>query len=482
MPGGLVGREGDAQTILALLDDYALVTLVGPGGVGKTTLATQVLSEAAPRFEGGTFMAELAGTSDEDDVGALVARQLDANSLEALRLRSVGRPTLVILDNCESAPTSSREIALNLAGENSDIRVLATSRSPLYAMGERLAPVRPLTVAAEHAEVNGDDDSDELSPAELLFLARAQEAGASWEQNPANLGAVRQLTRQLNGLPLAIELAAARSRALGPIELVALLDRQLDLLVRPGRTQDRHHSLRSVIETSYEPLDDTLQHFLRSLSFVSTTFDLAIAHAVAGSQPSEIESLDLLSELVDASLVDVRQSASGRTEYLLLDSIRAFGHEKLSEADEWGEVGERYVAAVTEIANTIVAAALEAFSPEVMGAIRNNFSHLVNAVTWCLSHDPSPARSYQMFLLFFGPTGTRDEIVELARRVREAWDEPAPLQAEAYAVMGSLTYRTGRYEEGAALAQLAVNHPDATDMAKLMGATHARVRGGHTTR
>jgi len=145
--GGLIGRDGSAEAVLDLIDEYAVVTLVGPGGVGKTTLATEIAAQAAERFDGRVFIAELAGSSDDEDVASLVARQLDANSIEGMRLRSVGQPALVVLDNCESAPEASRDIALNLTSGDTEIRVLATSRSPLYALGERLVQVRPLTVS-----------------------------------------------------------------------------------------------------------------------------------------------------------------------------------------------------------------------------------------------------------------------------------------------------------------------------------------------
>ena len=463
---GLIGRDGEPQAIVALLNDYCLVTLVGPGGVGKTTLANTLAELAHDSFGGRVFTAELSGIGEDDDVAGLVARQLDANSIEGLRLRSVGSPTLVVLDNCESALAASRQLATSLTEGDSDITVVATSRSPLYALGERVVPVRPLAVATDDEAA---PDPGEPAAAEVLFLKRAREAGATWEENATNLDAVRQLTRQLNGLPLAIELAAARSRVLGPVELVELSDRQLDVLVRQGGGHERHHSLRSVIEASYEPLSKTQQHFLRSVAFVSSPFDLGVAHAVAGSQEAELGSLDLISQLVDASLVDVRQTNSGKTQYLLLDSIRAFGREQLAAADERELVAQRYVDAVTAAAADIVAAAIQSFSPEVMDAIRGLFPHLIHAITWCVDNDPSPARSYQMALLFFGPTGASAEVAELARKIRHTWDEAAPLQAEAYAVMGSLTFRSGRYEDGAALARMAIEHPDATDMAKFIG-------------
>jgi predicted ATPase len=213
-------------------------------------------------------------------------------------------------------------------------------------------------------------------------------------------------------------------RALAPVKLLGLLDRQLDLLVRPGRTGSRHHSLRSVIQSSYDPLTPELQQFLRSLAVMSAPFDLGLAHSVASTSGTELDSLDLISELVDASLVEVREDGDGDTQYRLLDSIRAFGREQLEEAGETHDVSERYVDAVTATAVEIVIAALSSFTPELLRRIRSQFSHLMNAINWCIEHDESPARSYQMFLPFYGPAGARVEIAELARGVRDAGTSP----------------------------------------------------------
>ena len=470
----LVGREAEVAELVELLDEYRLITLIGPAGVGKTSLARELSDIVGGRFAGGTFVVELSGAQADDDVVGLIARQLDAATIEGFRLRTMGSETLLVLDNCESASAASREVAAELLDGKSAVTVLATSRSPLYLRGERLVPIRPLALpddpggftAAAHEPETAVDDA---SPAERLFLDRATEAGAAWERTPQQLAAVRRLVRQLDGLPLAIELAAARSRVLGPVELADLLDQQLDLLVRPGGAGGRHQSLRSAIESSYEPLPSELQTALRRLAFMSAPFDLELAHAVIGTAGPEVSSLDLVSQLVDASLVDSRESAGGSTEYVLLDSIRAFGRERLVAAGEDHDAGDRYVDAVAERADRTVAAVLASFSAEVLASIADIVSHLVNAITWCIEHDPSPARTYRMALLFFGPTGSTPEIAELARRIRGAWTESAPLQAEAFAVMGSLTYRTGRYAEGAELAAIAVDHPEATAMAKFMG-------------
>ncbi|MEM9040767.1 MAG: winged helix-turn-helix domain-containing protein, partial [Actinomycetota bacterium] len=433
--------------------------------------AVTVAEGLSDRFDGGVHIVELSGLVDDDDVAGSVARQLGATSLDGFRLRASRESTLVVLDNCESALTASRSVAGDLV--DSRVTVLATSRSPLYATSERVVAVRPLVTPAEATSLDGESRADtpsalESTPAEKLFLIRAAEAGATWARSPANLAAVRRLVRRLSGLPLAIELAAARSRVLGPIEMVERFDDHLDVLVRPGRSSARHQSLRFAIASSYEPLDDDLKTVFRSLSFLPTSFDLRIAHAVVGRHDSQIETLDAVTELVDASLVEVRETAVGTTEYLLLDSIRAFGREQMSD-DERAGAGQRYVDEITAWAGETVAAALESFSPTVIAAIRDNTRHLVHAISWCLDHDPEPTRTYQMSLLFYGPTGATDEIAELATRIRARWEQNAPLQAESFAVMGSLTYRVGRYADGAELAARAVEHPDATAMATFMG-------------
>ncbi len=458
----LVGRSSDCDEITQLVEEHRLVTLLGPGGVGKTRLATEMLALAAERFPGGTYFAELSGKSDEDDIASVVARQLDMESLDALTLRAAGSDTLLVLDNCESALGQAREVATALI-VTPGIHVLATSRSPLYAEGERIYPIQPLTVPA-------DDDLDEIRQAAAveLFLDRAATAGAPWQHTDDNVTSVGRLVRQLNGLPLAIELAAARTRVLAPGELADLMEQQLDLLARPGRSEDRHHSLRTAIGASYLPLPEDRKAFLRTLSVMSAPFDLKLAHTVTGAVGSEIETLDALTELVDASLIDVRTSSEGVTRYRFLDSIRAYGLEQLANAGEADEAMERYVNAVADFADAIVLAALESFTPEVLGQIRDQFAHLANAISWCIDHDASPGRTYRMFVPFYGPTGARAEVADLARRIRATWSEPAPLQAEAWAVMGTATFLNGDYEDGAALSAEAIDHPDATSLAKLM--------------
>ena len=460
----IIGRDQECEQLATLLSSHRVVTLVGPGGIGKTRLATEVSELVEGRFGGGVYLGELHGASDTDDVASIVARQFGLDSLEAMPLRSSGNAALVVLDNCESALTQAASVAGRLTDENTELVVLATSRAPLNVPGERVVSLEPLAVP--------DDD---LAPALVseaaaarLFLDRAEAAGATWPLSDDNLLAVGALVRQLDGLPLAIELAAARSRVLAPPNLVEMLDHQLDLLARPAGGPHRYDSLRSAIRASYDPLAEETKRFFRALSVMPAPFDLSLAHAVAGETPLEIDSLDRLSSLIDSSLVSVTQGPEGATRYRLLDSIRAFGHEMLVDCDDPDGIDDRYVDACVAFADEIVTEALQAFTPGVLGRIRDRFVHLAAAITRSLETDDSPARAYRMFLPFYGPTGARTEVAELARRIRERWDVSAPLEAEAWAVMGMSTFLAGHSEEAVGLSREALAHPEATALAKMI--------------
>ncbi|MGI9603624.1 MAG: winged helix-turn-helix domain-containing protein, partial [Acidimicrobiales bacterium] len=263
---------------------------------------------------------------------------------------------------------------------------------------------------------------------------------------------------------------AARSRMLAPPELVGNLDRQLDLLSNPadGATA-RHGSLRGAIQTSYDPLPDDLKTLFRSLSNFSAPFDLELAHGAAGTSDFDLDTLDQIGRLVETSLVDARVGIDGTTYYRLLDSIRAFGLEQLAETGEAEAVGERHVQAVTDFAVYITAEGLKAFSPSVLSRIRDRFVHLTNAIEWCIDNDDAPDRAYTLFVPLYGPTGSRAEVAALGARMRNRWSQPAPLQAEAFAVLATATFLGGDSVGAEPIAEDAIAHPDGSSLAKMIG-------------
>ncbi|MDH3707331.1 MAG: winged helix-turn-helix domain-containing protein, partial [Acidimicrobiia bacterium] len=453
-------REG-----ASLLDEHRVVTLVGPGGIGKTRLATELTSGITDSYEGGVLFSELSGATERDDIGNVVASQLGFESIDALRLSTATTPTLVVLDNCESALRQASDLAATLVDDEGHITVLATSRAPLQIYGERIYVVDPLELPRDDLPATVREAS-----AARLFLDRAEAAGATWPVTDENLLAIGHLVRQLDGLPLAIELAAARSRMLTPPELVEHLDRQLDLLAQPteGATA-RHSSLRGAIQTSYDPLPDDLQAFFRALSIFAAPFDLELAHGLAGTTDFDLDTLDRISQLVDSSLVDARQAADGTMHYRLLDSIRAFGLERLDAEGEEADVCERYVAAVVAFADHITAEGLKAFTPQVLGRIRDRYVHLIHAIELCIERDPTPDRAYRLFVPMYGPTGSRAETAALGHRMRDAWTGSAPLQAEAFAVLATTTWLSGDTEASKPIARQAIDHPDGSPLAKMIG-------------
>jgi predicted ATPase/DNA-binding winged helix-turn-helix (wHTH) protein len=464
----LLGRDRDLAELERLVTSHRLVTLVGPGGVGKTRLATELTHRAGDRFGGGTRFVSLAGESDdEDDVAGRVAGQVGFGSLEALRLSAAAAPALVVLDNCESAPIAAREIAGALVLDGGVSSVLATSREALRVHGEQVRVVDPLAVPAPGAAEAG------ATPAVDLFVRLAQAAGAAWETDRETLDVIGELVRRLEGLPLAIELAAARMRALTPAELLRLLDRQLDLLARPeGTGPARHRSLRAVIDTSYALLPMPQRSLLRHMGVFPAPFDLELIQRISAPRGADIvHVVDEVAQLVDRSLVVADQASSRGTRYRLFDSIRAYAVERLSEAGDEPAARERYVAEMTALADDFLAEAIERWSPELVASVVDRFPHLLAAIEWCVEHDPTPERAYRLFIPLYGPThGSHAAIVAtLARRVRDRWDgHGLPLRAEALAVGATAMLLSGDLDGAAGLGQEVVDDASASPLALLV--------------
>lgn len=459
----LIGRADDAAAIPGLLVDHPVVTLHGPGGLGKTTLATVMAGELESEFPGGVHVVELAAASPTDDVAYFVARQLGVDTIESIMLRAAGNLTLIVLDNCETVLDGASAVAEALTS-SPDIRVLATSRSPLRVAGERVYALDPLGLPGIGPPGDVLD-----SPAAELFVRRSREAGARWEPDSSHLAAIARVVSRLDGLPLAIELAASRSRMLTPSELVEHLDQRLDLLARPGSDDDdRHGSLRAAIATSYDPLPTDLQALFRRLAPLPGSFDLTLAHRVASDAPTEMATLDRLSALLDSSLLDARPGDDGRTTYRLLDSIRAFALEQLDAEGEREAAHEAFVDAMADFADEMLVEGTTNFSTDLLARIRQRFPHMLAAIKWCLGNDATGARAYRLFLPFYGPTGARSELAEVARRMADRWQTNAPLQAEAFAVMGTVNFIAADYENGDRFARSALDHPDVTALGKLI--------------
>jgi predicted ATPase/DNA-binding CsgD family transcriptional regulator len=342
-----VGREPERAAVLAAIEDARLVTLLGPGGVGKTRLAVAVAEAAGPAFPSGGAFVDLVPVR-EGFVARAVATTLGVTEgshqplEEAVAARLGGGRSLLVLDNCEHVIEEAAAFAERILAACPGTRILVTSRERLSIPGERTVPIAPLPLAGD---------------AERLFHDRALAADPEFVGDPA---VIAELCARLDGMPLAIELAAARSASLGATGLLAALEDALRLLSGGRGGDQRHRSLRAVISWSYELLDADEQALFRRLGAFAGAFDLAAAVAIAGDRAGVT---DLLGRLVDKSLAVHLRGTPSR--WRLLETVRAFALEQLALADEDASTRARHLHWAAE-----TAVALEA---RLGGAWRDDF-------------------------------------------------------------------------------------------------------------
>ncbi|WP_152529212.1 ATP-binding protein [Nocardiopsis chromatogenes] len=341
--GPLIGRDGEAVRVGAMVENGRLTTLTGPGGVGKTRLAVEAASRIEERFPGGVVLVDLAQVDCGGDSAPAVAAALglrddaqtaDRDPVARVAAALAGERVLVLLDNCEHVIGGAAELAARLTAEAPEVRVLATSREPLGVPGERVRPVAPLGLLAPGAPP--DAGALRRTGAGRLFAERAAAARPGWELTDANAAAVAAVCRRLDGIPLALELAATRVRAMSAGELAERLDDRFRVLSGGRRgVPERQRTLRAVIDWSWETLEADERALLRRLSVFRGGWTLEAAEAVCGDEAA------LLPALVDRSLVVAVDEGDG-TRYRLLETVAAYAAERLAEAGEEKGIGVRH--------------------------------------------------------------------------------------------------------------------------------------------
>ena len=334
----LIGRDVELKELLGLLAEHRLVTLTGLGGIGKTQLALAAARQKLSQYPDGVWLAELAALTDPDLVPVAVAGatglDLGTGPMSAQRVANAldTKSILLVLDNCEHVVNAAAALAEGLLHANSRVRILATSREPLKAEGEQVYPVPPLAVPAAGA---ADLDAVLRSGAVRLFIERARAAEPHFAVERDIALTIAAVCRRLDGIPLAIELAAARTGALGIKQIAARLDNGFDLLAAGRRTAlKRHQTLRATLDWSYGLLSVPERVILRRLAVFTGTFSLEAAEAVVTSPELAAPAVvDELFSLVTKSLVR-REGEGTVTRYRLLETTRDYAREKLDKAGE----------------------------------------------------------------------------------------------------------------------------------------------------
>jgi predicted ATPase len=391
----LIDREQELAQVRAQLmrEDVGLVTLTGPGGVGKTRLALQVAAELAPQFAVGAAFIELSSLIDPTLVVPTVARALGLSEADNARLLEFLRPreVLLVLDNTEHLLATTSPLAAQALEVAPRLKLLVTSREPLRVRDEQLVQVHPLALP-EPSQV---PDLAHLAaiPSVALFVERAREANHAFALTSDNAATIAELCQRLDGLPLALELAAARLALLTPMALLARLERRLPLLTRGARDlPQRQHTLRTTIAWSYDLLEAGEQQLFRHLAVFVGGFTLEAIQAVcfphatgASSAQGDEEGLEQLAQLLDKSLVQVQQgTTSGEPRFSMLETIREYASEQLAASGVEAAVRERHTQYFLQLAEE---AELHLYRP----AGRDNWlerlepedANLRVALAWC---------------------------------------------------------------------------------------------------
>ena len=445
-----VGRATAVSKVAGLLDQGRLVTVTGPGGVGKTRLAGEVARRVAGRFADGVWLAELALVADPALVAPVVAAALGVREQPGIPAAQVlarvlaRRQLLLVLDNCEHVIGAAAELCAGLLTACDDVRVLATSREPLAVAGEVRYRLGPLAVPDPGALAEAA-----AAEAVALFADRAGHADAGFVLEEQAVPAVARLVARLDGMPLAIELAAARVEALGVTQLLDRIGDRFALLAGGDRLAPvRQRSLAAMVEWSYQLLDEPGRRVFRAVSAFPGPFTLEAAAAVAG-----VDAPAAVLRLVDCSLlVPPQAGGDGRSRYVMLETLRAYGAGLLAQAGEHEGAAAalaRYAVGVAEEA----AAGLRTSTAEEVAAARwldAEDATMRQVLAWALDHDPDTAVRLAAALVWWWML-----------RGRLAGEYPLLREAAERAGPGNRGWRTAQYWLGWTAALISVDLPAA---------------------
>jgi predicted ATPase/class 3 adenylate cyclase len=383
-----VGRVRELEQTAAALGQARVVTLTGPGGVGKTRLALQAAGQVAERFSGGAWLCELAPVRDPAGVDGAVAAVFSVTARAGQGTREAlveflrAKELLLVLDNCEQVLAEAAALAGALQRSCGRLVILATSREGLGIEGERVVPVPPMAVPGDGADLAAITDAEAVR----LFTERAAAVKPGFQVTAGNAAAVAEVVRRLDGMALAVELAAARVPAMTPAELARRLERSFAVLAAGRRgAAERHQTLRAAIDWSFQLLTAAEQALLGRLAVFAGGCTLQAAEAVCGGEGIDPDAVfELVAALVAQSLV-VAEDQGPETRYRLLETIRQYGEERLEEAGEAERWRARHAGYYAELLGRVREHAHDP-SPEVFWAVRLSADqdNLLGAWSWAI--------------------------------------------------------------------------------------------------
>jgi predicted ATPase/DNA-binding CsgD family transcriptional regulator len=503
-----IGRAGDLAQVERLLLDARLVTLTGPGGCGKTRLAIQFANQASQAYSDGAWFAGLAPSREPNHVPQFVVAalglQLMANEppLEVLKSFLQSRQLLLILDNCEHLSAACAELVQQLLSHAPELRIVATSREPLAVAGEAIYPVTGLDWPTfERSGVRAGQSPPNLQEvvsfdAVHLFVDRARAISPQFAITTENAVIIAEICRHLDGLPLALELASARTNVLTPQEIAAHLNDRFSFLTSGQRMglEPRHHTLRATIDWSYALLAAEEQTLLNRLAVFSAGCTLDTAELICASE--EITSdqiLDLLSSLVTRSLVVAETTGRAHTRYRLLETIREYALGKLDEAGETERIRDRHLDLYLARAEEALPKQFEAYQQLWLNWLESEHDNLRAALVWALESKRIEAglRLAGVLTLFWEIRGYVREGVRWLERLLAEADEHVSLKTHVdalvfatfhYRLLGDAQAATTCARKAVDLAE-AVSEPDSPILAFVRDAlaSAARTAGDYQT-
>ena len=463
-PTTLVGRGRELAGTQALLrrHNVRLVTLTGPGGTGKTRLALKLAAELLDEFSDGVFVVDLAPIRDPALVASAIARALGVNEggdwpvTQGVKAWLRDKRVLVLLDNLEHLLDAAPLIGELLAAAPR-LKVLATSRTPLHISGEHEYPVGPL----ETPDLEADADVHRLSKTEAiqLFVERASAVQPGFSLTEQNAMAVAAICVRLDGLPLAIELAAVRAKVLTPQAILSRLDRRLELLTSGARDlPPRQQTLRATIDWSYDLLAPHERVLFRRLAVLVGGCSLEAAQAVAGENGRDV--LDGIASLVDKSVLQLDPKAGDEPRFRMLETIREYALERLAQSGETDVTRRRHAHFYCALAERAEAGLRSPHQQEWLTRLDAEYNNLRAALAWCAASGEADlglrmASELWRFLQIRGYlTEGRQQLERLLALTDPSY--PNPIHAAAQSCLGMLAFFQGDYQPARALFEQAL--------------------------